>query len=400
MSDYSDPEYHRTFEALVPDSISADGRRIAIDEHRAIYAFQRAGTGLGKVLIVPRSDAYFEGYATQWERKYSKLCYASYRTAEPVVDERLRVIGHMGWWSDTQIWIPAELKGGNLFQQVFDAGSPAYINDVNPMGDPALLVTASQGSPAWKYNVMTAFDGEVVSVLGYDVGSGAESTMPPWEMVQIGKAVVSLVLAGTKLVGPMLIRKGFEIAAAGGGPTRGAIAAAARRALAALAGRAGERTMKRVTIEEMEALLTRTMAQRPELRRLMAARLMTGQGRLDAIRVAWREWERTQGWKVVEKTGAQMAAVTDARNFMTLRTQARELWVNAESATFHDADELFTETAHEFAAHALAGRGGSFSGADIPFVGHEYSPGNNALFLLENAITREGGLDRVLRDFR
>jgi hypothetical protein len=131
--------------------------------------------------------------------------------------------------------------------------------------------------------------------------------------------------------------------------------------------------------------------------------MLSGGPRVTAIRAAWREWEQTQGWKVIIRTEAEMAAAgVNAGNAMTLRTATRELWVNralVDNAAADNATRLLRETAHEFAAHALAGRGGEFHEGDFPFI-NSWTNITTALHILENAITHEGGLERILNSFR
>jgi hypothetical protein len=146
----------------------------------------------------------------------------------------------------------------------------------------------------------------------------------------------------------------------------------------------------------MEQHLDAVLAARPDLRRLMAARVMTGQGRMDAIKIALDEFERTQGWRVVEKTAAEMEAVTTRGNIVMLRPDRRELWINRDRAARWDAEEFYDQVVHDLGGHALVGRGSSIGGslgpADLPFIGAEFRAGvTDALSLLERTIQREGG---------
>lgn len=156
----------------------------------------------------------------------------------------------------------------------------------------------------------------------------------------------------------------------------------------------------RLSLDEMQAYLREVLANRPDLRRLMAARVMTGQGRMDAIRVALNEFERTQGWRVVERSAADMEAAGIARtNIVSLRSQTRELWINRDSAARFDADEFYTHVVHDLSAHALAGRGGTLGAAELPFIGAEFGQANNGLFILQSAV-KEGNLEQVIATFR
>jgi hypothetical protein len=141
------------------------------------------------------------------------------------------------------------------------------------------------------------------------------------------------------------------------------------------------------------------LANRPDLRRLMAARTTTGMHRLETIKLALKEFEQTQGWKVVEKTAAQMEAVTTKNNLVTLRAEIKEVWINTERANRWDPDVFYDHVVHDLSAHALAGRGGVLGPNALPFVGHDFTAGiTDGLTLLEQSITR-GNVDWIVQTF-
>jgi hypothetical protein len=154
-----------------------------------------------------------------------------------------------------------------------------------------------------------------------------------------------------------------------------------------------------MTADEMEAYLREVLANRPDLRRLMAARVMTGQGRMDAINIALQEFERTQGWTVVEKTAAEMEAVTTRGNIVTMRAQTRELWINIERANRWDPEQFYNHVVHDLSAHALAGRGGTLGAQELPFLGDAFTRHANGLFILEEAVKR-GDLEAAIAIYR
>jgi hypothetical protein len=154
-----------------------------------------------------------------------------------------------------------------------------------------------------------------------------------------------------------------------------------------------------MTADELEAYLAQVLSSRPDLQRLMAARIMSGEGRIGAIRAALREFTDTQRWRVVEKTTAEMRAMgLDPANLAQMRSATRELWIVIDRAPL-DSQEFFRQLVHDLSAHALAGRGGRLGAADLPFVGAEFMEHNNGLWILEHAIM-EGDLGKVLAIFR
>jgi hypothetical protein len=83
----------------------------------------------------------------------------------------------------------------------------------------------------------------------------------------------------------------------------------------------------KLSAEEMIAYLTNIIRQHPELRRLMAARVLTEQRLTSATLEVLGDWARANGRRIMWKTEAEMVKVTkDAKNLMTL--QGNELWIN------------------------------------------------------------------------
>jgi len=383
--------------------------RTASDYVRHVYG--TAYTFRGRELVVTTyvdtgEQRDFRKYATKWELEHS-MVLAVGRGANPVVDAQKMVIGHRGTFgSDGEypdtIFVPKNTKRmGMGLQELVDRGVPVLAHlhikharvynpftrkdDVHAKTILDRLGLKPFDLPQHSYELVTDIEGRVVHVLSGRSKDGVESHwMSPIDLVMVPKLVGGIVIK-------TLFRKSFRDAAVRG---------TAEELGTQIANRVAANRTGKVAVEEMERILTEVLAQRPELRRLMAAQVMTGEGRMQAIKIAWQEWERTQGWKVVQKTAKEMEAVTHPQNLMTLRAQTRELWINKDRAARWDPDVLYRETAHEFSAHALTGRGGSFTGSDLAFIGHEFSRTNNALFILENAITLPGGLQRVLQTYR
>jgi hypothetical protein len=209
-----DAEYHRTFEPFSANKLGmwpefkqkkngwiyrGDGfQRDYIEEYAkragAFYAYQRVGNGVGKIRVMPKHDQKFWRYATEWEDDYSTQTTNWTQRVEPVVDEKLRIVGHIGWWWAKEILIPRTQSTDPQVWEMLDSRVPVFANEDNTI--PSHYHRNDYGNPQWKYNLLTAPDGRVEAVLAYDVGDGARATMAPWEAISIGRAGVMLAAAG------------------------------------------------------------------------------------------------------------------------------------------------------------------------------------------------------------
>jgi len=180
-----------------------------------------------------------------------------------------------------------------------------------------------------------------------------------------------------------------ELAAVmGGGVIPKEAAEAAARAVAASI-KEGQ-----LSVEEMIAHLTNIVREHPELRRLMAARVLTEQRLTSATLEALGDWARAYGRRVEWKTEAEMVKVTkDAENLMTL--QGNELWINGEAKALKDANEFYKEVVHELASDSLGYRG---SGVAKRFIEMKNGMKFTDQTLLENAVL-QGDIERVVRFF-
>ena len=145
----------------------------------------------------PKPDQDFSEYATLWEDDYSVLTAIWSQRVEPVVDNKLTVVGHLGWFSSSEILIPAARYQTLDVQSLIAIGDPIF---AGPLKMPSYYKTNYVGQPEWKFLLFTAPDGAVLEVLSYDVGVGAVSTMPPWEIFSIVKSVVLLARTGIQPV--------------------------------------------------------------------------------------------------------------------------------------------------------------------------------------------------------
>jgi hypothetical protein len=380
----------------------------------AFYVYQRVGHDFNRVRV-----KYWQGqnlvlYLTKWEIMHSTLFPGSNGSVEPVVDEKYTLVAHYGWFREKQILIPKGLPKRMLYDHVAD-GYPAFADNLNPM--PASYETAYVGAPEAKYLLLTDAVGKVLGVCATDWGEGAISTTPPWEYIMLGKALIVLARGGARMAVKMLVRKGAKEVVANGPTVRAAEKAleeaekdaakaeadAARKTLQGIGIAARtpfRRLVGRLTPTQITQYFKELLANRPDLRRLMAVRTTKGMYRLETIKLALKEFGDTQGWKVVEKTAAEMEAVTTKNNLVTLRAQIKEVWINVERANRWDPDVFYDHVVHDLSAHALAGHGGTLTELDLPFVGHEFRAGvTDGLTLLELSIRHEGNVDWIVRIF-
>src|SRR4051812_23714980 len=194
-----------------------------VDAHAKIaHAFwvqQRTSTGMGQVRVKYRDGQNLFGYLTKWEMLHSTLSPASNKSVEPIVDENCTLVAHTGWFWASQILIPSGIAAERL-DYLLDAGTPAFVNETNSM--PSRYGTAYTGKPEMKYGVITDPEGQVLAASGFDYGSGAESTTPPWEYIMMGRALITLVKTGARVAVKALVRNATKQSIATGPTVRAA----------------------------------------------------------------------------------------------------------------------------------------------------------------------------------
>jgi hypothetical protein len=485
-----DPDalYHRTFDATFAKLPYVDYEtRQSVFDGAAAKLGRTIGTAytirdrkVVPVLYMLKKDQDFKKYATPWELRHSKIPFGTGSgMVDPLVDDKMTVIGHIGWFVNGWIFTPEHALNATKKVWVTVKPEPPSLTEriarLNPLARASAaslperreqierqisledLLVQGRKVYADRYNtsylkqgyeecpetqiacrLITDPEGRVVFMLARKDTEGAQSSwVTPLDLIAFGK----IMAVGVRALGSLAIRTiarkaaaeltpaalreletigvnvakdaADEAAAVGRQEAAAAERAAASRGGAGGAGGAGRATLRgvgivarapfrrrvgRLSLDEMEAYLREVLANRPDLRRLMAARVMTGQGRVDAIKIALNEFEKTQGWKVVEKPAAEMQAAGIARdNLVAMRSQTKQLWINREAVGPSDA--FYEHVVHDLSAHALAGRGGSLTAAELPFIGESFGRVNNGLFLLENAI-KEGNLEEVIETFR
>ena len=383
---------------------NAHGRRVSVRLAGSIKGQLWLGSQLAPRDFRPRGD--FKTYATRWEQRYSVLI--SDRTGSlnfvPVVSDRSRVsytlptifggtqnvypvIAHHGTASVTEIIVPRKFATNtsldarrNGLEGLLDEDVEAYVEQGYPLyGDWGPFADSNNLGPN-NFTVLTDPNGRILVILGAFGNEPGLESEDPLSYLMIAPALLDLVKVG----GRMVLRMASKRAA------RKAVLLAAARALA-------ESVLKKegkLSVEEMIAHLTGIVRQRPELRRLMAASVLTEQRLTSATLEAVDEWARTRGRRVVWKTEAEMVKVTkDAKNLMTL--QGNELWINEEAKALKEAKVFYQEVVHELASDSLGYRG---SGLAKFFIEMQNGMKYTDQTLLENAVLR-GNIEQVVRFF-
>jgi hypothetical protein len=382
---------------------NAHGRRVSVPLAGSIKGQMWFGSQLAPRDFRLRGD--FKTYATRWEQRYCVLIPD--RTASldfvPVVSDKSRVsynlpsisggtqyvypvIAHHGTASVTEIIVPRKFATStslderrNALESLLDQDVKAYVErGYPPYGDWGPFADSNNLGPN-NFTVLTDPDGRILVILdafGNEPGLESED---PLSYLMVAPALLDLLKVG----GRMVLRMASARAA-----RKAALLAAARAVAGSILKKEGK-----LGTEEMIAHLTGIVGQHPELRRLMAARVLTGERLIKATHEALGEWARTGGRNVVWKTEAEMVAVTEAKNLMTL--QGNELWINKEANALKEATRFYQEVVHELAADSLGFRGSGFS----KFV-MELQNGTTFtdLTLLENAVLR-GDIEQVVRFF-
>src|SRR5262245_9513317 len=233
-----DADYHRTFERFSanklgmwpqfkqnPHGLNYRGQEAFEKEYEEMYAkrvgafnaYQRSSKGLQPIRLMPKDGQEFWKYATDWEDSYSTLTSHWNKRVEPVVDDKLAIVGHLGVWRASEILIPKAVPGD--MQLLISNEAPIFASTTNPMPSYYDTLRDRQGNPEWSYRLLTAPDGAIENAVTVDVGSGAESTMSPWEYVSIARTAVALVGTGRRYLINMVARRGTARSVAAG-PTK------------------------------------------------------------------------------------------------------------------------------------------------------------------------------------
>jgi hypothetical protein len=410
--------------SYVPQKYYEDADR----RNNGIPAFRLRGDGtVQQVLLAKKPDQNFSRYATPWESIYSPLCGG--QGTDPVVNDDLEVIGHVGWFSPSFIFVQRGIgaidrdgdgrvdelltinetieRHGTVRVAMTRVTGHNSIAIVNP--DPDTEVSYNNGlagGDANSFRLLTDKHGVVKLQVGYRVNDGlAPPAIDPFLLLGIGRLVFSL---GKGLASMLVRRTGAKVLAEGGedlagatmrgmgamGP-KGEVRIATGRATSRGMGAAGPGRpaipMPRVgpggrlelTVDEMGNRLAPLFKANPEFARLMQARALRGDALKREIEAILKSWEKRTGKQLeIVEDGVVQRMTGTPRNFASM--QGNKLLI--EQSAFEAPDKLYEEAVHELASSALGGRGAP----------HIWITGNslwNAQKILEAWISKTGSFD-------
>ena len=357
----------------------------------SLSGYQMIGSVSRSVDLLNKPYQDFSKYATVWERNWSTLVDNpdGINSFDPVVGPNdqfslgYSVVGHIGTVDGSQILVPRGYGGGGKpsLSQILDKGVPAFVSEYTHVwtstGDWEVF-----GATEERFTMLTSVDGTIVMLVAYDV-VGLVGEDPIMDII-VGKVLTDLgTYAVKKLIGSLVRRVWGPIVAA---ETR------IKLLKEALAKRQGRPFVGELTAEEMTKHLGGILGDHPELRRLMAARVLTDQRLTSATLEALDDWQRLYGRRVVWKSEAEMVARTgNPENLMT--HQGNELWINEQAKALKVAKRFHSEVVHELAADSLGIRGVGMAKAYLELPnGTRFTD----FWLLENAILK-GDVETVVR---
>jgi Anthrax toxin LF subunit len=245
-----DALYHRSF--LDVTKFATPARRqqdplISGDRPRepvrgSIQGFRKLPTALVPMDLYPPVGQNFCGYATRWEKIWSKLCkdaniYEGPHSFAPVVDSGIfgyPVVGHYGRVSLSNILVPRGhgAFGFRLYSDLEDmmrAGVPAFLSYYTPVWTQSGDWEIYSDSGLYSYNVLVTVDGMIQAILGgVDQDHVEAESVTPLDILLIGKLLVDLGAYGGRRIIPALSRRGSTRAAALGITKELGVAAAAK----------------------------------------------------------------------------------------------------------------------------------------------------------------------------
>lgn len=392
----------------------ANARRIRAPMARSVQGYQIIGKQIRPVDLSSPSSNDFKGYATNWEQRYSAVI--------PDRRARLTLVPVVSNQAFASVQLPPQFGGGNLsmfpvvahygtvlvediivlhkfatkavgadrnraFDQLLDQGVEAFVEEAYPGGGWGSFTDSNNLGPN-RFTVLTDPEGRILARLGSSGSEPGLESEDPISFLVMGVSLLSLATKGGRLVFRLISRRAAAMAAQRAG-------AAAAELLIAGNGEQIAKLVGKISIEEMEQHLSRLMS-RAELQTLAQARGLAGEALQRETLKALRQWEAAYGRSVQFLERDAVVSVTgDPNNLMTLRGDR----LLVQRQLLAEPEQLFQETVHELSADALGVRG-IMTEKDLPFIGAQFTRMNNGLFILENAIRNQGGLQRVIDFFR
>ena len=348
------------------------GRKIVLPPGNYVTAHRFNGEELVAVQLLYHSG--FVSAATDWERLFSVLSDDPYAKVpfDPIVDADNAVVGHVGWVTGSNLLVP-EPSGRTPLGELLLNGTPVFVRLVIGVpGVPEFIDGVRHVRPftsEQRFQLVTDVEGRVLLLMRGDLVGLEAADGLFWGLMGVGSLVAALGRAAARQIIRSLVSR---------------IAAYNLR-----------RRLRRMTVDEMEQFLIAVMQRRSELGRLygITVRNLTGEALNREIQAVLRGWEQQYGRSVrFVDEGVVQAMTRSPGNVMSL--QSSELMI--ERQLLRDPREFFRQVTHELSADALGVRGRAITGLDLPFIGDYFTRTNNALFILESALSRIGSLRQIL----
>jgi hypothetical protein len=220
----SNAEYHRTLDGYLAT--------LPYEYYEARNAFKKAGArtaftmrdkGLVPIMYLQKKDQEFKKYATAWELKHSRIPFGDgHGCVDPVVDENMTVIGHLGTFNGKEIYVPRKQPTMRNPAATWNANERTPINTLLMWRFDVVAYSGSAGAlpQAYRdyveyttsddqYQVLTDVEGHVMSMVRHTSREALiPSTFSPLDLISIGRLVVmGLAALTTALVVRTIARR-------------------------------------------------------------------------------------------------------------------------------------------------------------------------------------------------
>jgi hypothetical protein len=218
-------EYHRTLDgslAAVP-YLYYEVRNEAFRKAGARTAYVIRDNTFAPIMYLQKKDQEFNKYATDWELKHSRIPFGDgHGKVDPVVDENMTVIGHLGTFNGKEIYVPRKQPTMRNPAATWNANAPTPINTLLRWRFDVVAYSWSAGAlpQAYRdyveyttsddqYQVLTDIEGHVMSMVRHTSREALiPSTFSPLDLISIGRLVVmGLAALTTALVVRTIARR-------------------------------------------------------------------------------------------------------------------------------------------------------------------------------------------------
>jgi hypothetical protein len=218
-------EYHRTLDGYISKLPYADyeARTEVFRKAGARTAYTIRDKSLVPIMYLEKKDQEFKKYATGWEIKHSRIPFGDgHGCVDPVVDENMTVIGHLGTFDGQEIYVPRKQPTMRYPAATWNANARTPINTLLGWRFDVVAYSSSAGAlpQAYRdyveyttiddqYQVLTDIEGHVMSMVRHTSREALiPSTFSPLDLISIGRLVVmGLAALTTALVVRTIARR-------------------------------------------------------------------------------------------------------------------------------------------------------------------------------------------------